>query len=159
MVPGDGESAGFTIRPASPEDAPFLADCWRAMLDELEMAPGGLLPEWRTRLTDFFAAGMVSRSQGWFLAVSPERRLVGAAGALIGETTLIHIRPVATIAGVYVQPDFRRHGVARDLTVNAVAWARERGCSLVRLTASRDGEPLYRSLGFRPREEMVLRLE
>ena len=143
---------------AGAHEAPFLADCWRAMLDELEMVPGGFEPNWRDRLSRFFAIGIEGGSQGWFVAREPDGAPFASAGALIGETSLIQLHPIATIGGVYVQPGFRRQGVARRLTEAAIGWARERGCMLVRLSASEPAEALYRDLGFVAGRELVLRL-
>src|SRR5579863_5761766 len=97
---------------AGPDQAPFLADCWKAMMDELGMAPGGLVSEWRESLTGYFAAGIAAGSQGWFVAQSPDGTLFGSAGALIGETSLIYLQPWATLAGVFVRPEHRRRGAA-----------------------------------------------
>ncbi|HKE36356.1 MAG TPA: GNAT family N-acetyltransferase, partial [Candidatus Baltobacteraceae bacterium] len=145
------DSAGVT-------EAPFLADCWKAMLEELCMAPGGFVPDWRERLTGFFAAGMEGGYHGWFVARDPGGTPFASAGALIAETSMIQLARIATIAGVYVQPAYRRRGVARELTEAAIAWARGRSCTLVRLSASEPAETLYRDLGFTPGREMVLRL-
>ena len=148
----------FTIRPAEAGDALFLADGWRAMIDELDMAPAGFVAGWRERLAAFFASGLAAGAHGWFVARSPDGSPVGCAGAMIGETTLLQVEPTATIAGVYVAPTFRRRGVARSLTEAATAWARRRGCRQVRLMASPQAEPLYRSLGFTEGRELILTL-
>ncbi|MBV8434017.1 MAG: GNAT family N-acetyltransferase, partial [Candidatus Eremiobacteraeota bacterium] len=58
-----------------------------------------------------------------------------------------------------VSPAHRRKGLARRLTEAAIAWAREHGCTLVRLSASEPAETLYRSLGFTRGRELVLRLD
>ena len=128
------------------------------MMDELSMAPGGLVPDWHDRLTAYFAAGIVSGTQGWFVARAADGTLFGSAGALVGETSLIYQYPLATLAGVYVRPEYRRRGAARALTAAAVDWARGRGCAAVRLIASEQAEPLYRGLGFTDGRELVLRL-
>ena len=148
---------GFEIRPALSADAPFLAGCWRAMLDELEMARAGLVPDWRERLERAFAAGMAEERHGWFVAQAPEGP-VGCAGVFFTETGLVQLDRIATIAGVYVAPASRRGGIARELTRRAIAWAKERGCVTVRLTAAERAEPLYRSLGFQDGRELVLKL-
>ncbi|HEY1976622.1 MAG TPA: GNAT family N-acetyltransferase [Candidatus Baltobacteraceae bacterium] len=143
---------------ARADEAPFLADCWKAMLDELSMAPGGFVPDWRERLTRFFAEGMADGRHGWFVARDRDGAPFASAGALIAETSVIQARPMATIAGVYVRPAYRRRGVARELTEAAIAWARARHCTLVRLSASEPAETLYRNLGFERGRELVLRL-
>ncbi|HZY98031.1 MAG TPA: GNAT family N-acetyltransferase [Candidatus Baltobacteraceae bacterium] len=143
---------------ASVPEAPFLADCWKAMLEELSMAPGGFVPDWRERLARFFAAGMKGGYHGWFVARDPDGTPFASAGALIAETSMIQVQRMATIAGVYVQPAHRRRGIARELTEAAIAWARRRSCTLVRLSASQPAEALYRDLGFTAGREMVLRL-
>lgn len=146
------------VDPAGPEQAPFIADCWKGMMDELGMAPGGLVPDWRDRLSGYFASGIAAGSQGWFVARSSDGTLFGSAGALIGETSLIYLRPWATLAGVFVRPEYRRRGTARALTEAAIGWARRRGCAAVRLIASEQAENLYRELGFTNGRELVLRL-
>jgi ribosomal protein S18 acetylase RimI-like enzyme len=144
---------------ARPEEAPFLAECWRAMLDELAMAPGGFVEDWRERLAAFFAAGMADGSQGWFVGRDPAGSPIASAGALIPETVMVMRPRLATIAGVYVLPAFRRRGLARRLTEAAIEWARAQGCTLVRLSASEPAQSLYRSLGFRPGRELILPLD
>jgi GNAT superfamily N-acetyltransferase len=88
----------------------------------------------------------------------PDGTPFASAGALIAETSMIQVQRMATIAGVYVQPAHRRRGIARELTEAAIAWARRRSCTLVRLSASQPAEALYRDLGFTAGREMVLRL-
>jgi GNAT superfamily N-acetyltransferase len=141
---------------ARPDEAPFLADCWKAMLDELGMAPGGFHAGWRERLAEFFAAGMAEGRQGWFVVRDSQGAPVACAGALIAETSMIQVQRMATVAGVYVKPQHRRQGAARRLTEACIAWARDHGCTLVRLSASEPAEALYRSMGFVPGRELVL---
>jgi GNAT superfamily N-acetyltransferase len=139
-------------------EAPFLADCWKAMLDELDMAPGGLVPDWHERLARFFADGIAEERQGWFVVRDEDGAPVACASAFISETSMIQIERIGTIGGVYVRPEHRRRGYARELTRAALDWAREHGCTLARLTAGQPAESLYRSMGFTQGRELILRL-
>lgn len=148
---------------AGPEEAPFLAHCWRAMLDELAAAPGatvprGFVPDWHERLVRFFIDGMAAGRQGWFVVRAEAGEPIACAGALILETSMVQVERIATIAGVYVDPAYRRKGLARRLTEATLQWAREHGCTLARLTAGEPAETLYRSMGFTPGRELILRL-
>jgi ribosomal protein S18 acetylase RimI-like enzyme len=61
------------------------------------------------------------------------------------------------ILNVYTEPDFRRRGLARKLTVAAMDWCRSNGIDCVILHASEEGRPLYQSLGFQATNEMRIR--
>jgi GNAT superfamily N-acetyltransferase len=150
----------YEIRAAALEDAPFCADAWRAMMEELEMAPDGFVPDWRERLTAHFAAGIRDGSQGWFVAAAAGGPAVGSAAAFLARTLTAEIQYLrrATIAGVYVAPEHRRAGLARELVTRTIQWARERGCRTVCLQASPLGERLYRSLGFEDGGELILKI-
>ena len=148
-----------TVRLAQPADAGFLAGAWHAMALESDIAPDGFVDDWRERLAACFLAGIEDGTQGWFVAFV-DGVPVGSAAALLrisafGEVA--HRRP-AVMAGVYVEPAFRRHGIARELAMRAIAWARERGCTHLSLHATAAAEPLYRALGFEDEREMVLKL-
>lgn len=145
------------VEAATPAEVPFLADCYKAMLDEAAIS-SGLRPDWRERLERYFCRGMDDGTQGWFVAREPGGSPYGCACAFLSETSVVLLRPWATLAGVYVKPEMRRRGTARALTVAAIGWARDRECGVVRLTASEPAESLYRSMGFMQGRELVLRL-
>lgn len=148
------------IRAGEPQDAAFFADTWRAMLDELALASDGVAPDWRDRLTEYFAAGIADGSQGWFVAVRDSDRL-GAAAAFLRRSVVgeIQHRRTAVLAGVYVAPACRRNGLARELVIRTIEWARRQGCTEVRLQTSAAAEHLYRSLGFKDDAGLILSLD
>jgi GNAT superfamily N-acetyltransferase len=148
------------IRPGEPGDAAFLADTWRAMLDELDLAPGGLVSDWRERLIEHFSAGIAGGSQGWLVAAAGHER-VGTAAAFMLASVLgdVQRRRTAVLAGVYVFPAYRRRGLARLLVAAALDWCRQHGCTEIRLQASEAAEPLYRTLGFEDACGLVLKIE
>ena len=70
---------------------------------------------------------------------SIEQRLPGprAGNGLVGQ-----------VYGVVTDPVHRRRGHSRAVMEGLLGWFRERGVARVDLHASREGEPLYRALGF-----------
>jgi len=64
----------------------------------------------------------------------------------------------ATILNMYVRPEFRRHGIARQLMQTMIEWCRQERFVHVSLHASKMGRPLYESLGFEATTEMRLKL-
>lgn len=153
------------IRKATPADIPAIAhhraQMFLAMgrLDDVAVEP--LMVETRAVLDE-----MMTRNEyhGW-LAVDDDdpSRVLGGAGLQrrrvlpfpTGGTGLpIADGNVAIVVNVYTEPDARRRGVARALMVAVLDWAREEELDGLVLHASKDGRPLYESLGFAPTNEM-----
>jgi aminoglycoside 6'-N-acetyltransferase I len=66
--------------------------------------------------------------------------------------------PVGFVEGVYVMPDWRRQGVARQLFAAIGDWARARGCRELASDALLDNKAsqhAHRALGFRETESVV----
>ena len=65
----------------------------------------------------------------------------------------------AYILNVFVEPEHRRKGLAKRLMALAEARARELGVCHAILHSTRQGCPLYESLGWGPTSEMAIRWE
>lgn len=66
---------------------------------------------------------------------------------------------VGYIYNVYVEPEYRRQGIARRLVQTALDHCAEKKIKRVRLHASDAGRPLYEQLGFLPTNEMIYTFE
>ena len=67
-------------------------------------------------------------------------------------------RKYGYIWGVYVEPPYRKRGIAKQLTSQAIAHLKSLNCTRVILHASPSGKPVYSSLGFSESHEMRLDL-
>ena len=56
---------------------------------------------------------------------------------------------------MFVQPDLRRQGIARDLLLRVVDDAKAHDCGAVHITASEGGMRLYRACGFTHHERFM----
>lgn len=146
------------IRPATPDDVPALAESWHAMLEESKLLLPSIDPAWPQIVAAAFTDGMRSGQSLWFVA-DDGGRVVATAAAFLTETpaVLALTGRLATIAGVYTEPAYRRRGLARRLTEAVIAACRERECAGIRLRATPAARGLYESLGFAAGDEMVLR--
>jgi aminoglycoside 6'-N-acetyltransferase I len=138
---------------------------------KLERVTGATLDEWtelREELwphetkADLERQGreLLSRDAATFLL----RDDAGAAIAM-AEATLRHdyvngcsTSPVAFLEGIYVRPEWRRRGAARQLCRAVEAWGRERGCREFASDALVDNQASHRmhaALGFEERERVV----
>jgi len=151
----------ITIRNATPEDIPALLHQRRGMYEDMgytdDAAIAKMLSTSRTYLEDAMRNGSF---RAWLAIVNQ----VPVAGAgLIINPWLSHPYDQqcrqATILNVYTDPQFRRRGIARLLMNTIIEWCREQGFAHVSLHASKDGRPLYVSLGFEPTSEMRLKLK
>jgi GNAT superfamily N-acetyltransferase len=141
------------------EFLPAFATMYVRMISECGLEGAGFVDDWERRLVAFFAAELRRGAMAFYLYKAGPR-IVGSAAVFIndGKTNQVLRDTFATIAGVFVEPAYRGRGIARTLTQSAIAWARARNCASIRLTASKDAEPLYRSLGFKDGRELVLKL-
>ena len=62
------------------------------------------------------------------------------------------------LLSMFTEKNFRRQGVARLIVKTAMEWSREHGYDRINLHSTEVGKPLYEELGFRPTNEMQLKL-
>jgi GNAT superfamily N-acetyltransferase len=138
---------------------PAFAGFYIRMIQECGLEGSGFVEGAHERLVAYFAGELERDAMGLFLMKAGDA-VVGSAAAFIndGRTNQILRDRFATIAGVFVEPEFRGRGIARALTGLTMAWAKDAGCTSIRLTASKSAEPLYRELGFEDGRELVLKL-
>ena len=83
---------------------------------------------------------------------------VASAGLMLQDWPPGPFDPVGELRGyllnVFVETEFRRRGLARQLVEACVTEARRRGIRVMSLHASDEGRPLYEKLGFRSTNEM-----
>ncbi|CAM5586649.1 GNAT family N-acetyltransferase [Streptomyces purpurascens] len=152
-----------SVRRALPEDAEEVLRLRQIMIDSLFASDpstrwhGESLPTLKTKLGEP-AADFVA-----FVVDHPERP--GALASLVAGTIDYRIGKsgdpqgkVGFVFSVATDPDARRRGYARACMQTLLEWFRTRGARRVQLTASPEAEPLYVSLGFRPKPDPLLEL-
>ena len=117
---------GLTIRPMSPADVDATADAY---------------------LRDHWGDRRVNLS---FVARHPAMRpfVAEADGEIVGTAVLCLNGRVGWIGSVWVEPGWRRRGIARALTQATMDAADDGGCRTLVLVATKEGRPLYEQLGF-----------
>ena len=133
---------GFTVRGASPEDAPAVREIVRSVLDEygLPPDPGGIDRDLEDLQAFYFARG-----GGFLVAVDDGANVVGSCGVVPIEGTTWELRKM------YLRADARGQGLGRQLLAHALEFVRGHGGKRVELeTASVLVEAigLYTKAGF-----------
>jgi ribosomal protein S18 acetylase RimI-like enzyme len=134
----------WTLRPAAPDDAAFLACLFRSTRPELAMLPDGL--------ADMLIAQQQQLQEMGYRHAFPDARtlVIEAAGAPAGKLVLDERSTHVRLVDIAVAPSYRRRGVARAVLGHLQRQAREHGRDVV-LSVARENAPalaLYRSLGF-----------
>lgn len=155
-------SADYRVRPATLADADVLVRHRVAMFTDMGVAMDV------ARLDAAFRAwlGSLMPSGGYraWLVEASDRRIVGGGGI-----TILPWPPgpsytgdrLAFVYNVYVDASYRRRGLARLIMDTIHAFCRDEGIPSVALNTSRDGLPLYQSLGYveSPNPMMFLSLQ
>ena len=149
------------IRQATPDDIPEILRQRRGMYEDMDYNDGEALSAMLSTCEPYLSTALANGSFRSWLALQKER--VVAGGAVLINPWPSHPYDLecrrATILNVYVYPDFRRKGIARQLMKTMIDWCRKDGFAAVYLHASQDGRPLYETLGFEPTSEMRLKLK
>jgi GNAT superfamily N-acetyltransferase len=94
---------------------------------------------------------------GWI--AEDGERVAGSAGLLIVDWPPHTLHPEsnerAYLLNVFVEPEFRKRGLAHSLIECCLAEARRRGIRVVTLHSSDAGRSVYEKLGFHPTSEMM----
>lgn len=132
------------------------------MFEEMGFTDAAALDAMQATAQTYFADGLRDGYyRGWFASASAGRIVAGGGIGIIPcppRPEFPYARR-AMIYNLYVQPDFRRRGVARRLMEIMITWCHQQGYPWVHLNASDFGRPLYERMGFKPTSEMGLELE
>ena len=150
-----------TLRVATPVDLDILMHHRRSMLFEMGYHDESALAAMAQTSKPFFAERLDNgRFRAW-LAENRAHQIVAGGGVLLidypsGARDPSTIRPV--IVNVYTEPAYRRLGIARRLMETMIDWCRSNRFAYVELHASDVGRHLYEHLGFKPTNQMRLKL-
>jgi GNAT superfamily N-acetyltransferase len=148
----------FSIRTATLADAALITAHRRAMFasmpnpnDEVLEAMSRAFEPWvRERIGD-------GRYLGWI--AEENLRVAGSAGLLIVDWPPHPFHPDAHQRGyllnVFVEPEFRKRGLAHELVQKCLAEAHARSIRVVTLHSSDAGRPVYEKFGFHATSEMM----
>jgi ribosomal protein S18 acetylase RimI-like enzyme len=153
------------VRAASADDIPFLAHHRAAMFRDM----GKLAPHQEDALRDATASYLRDALEtgeyvGWVALVAGTKSVIGGAGAQIRSilprprpgSDHLELGPEAIVLNVYVEPAWRRRGVADALMRAVLEGLAARGIRRIVLHASDEGRRLYERLGFVATNEMRL---
>jgi len=149
-----------TYRRLAVAEIPIAREMRAKMIREMEgKDPDVTHPTWRRRYEDFYASRYADDRAALFLAEIDGAPVgVAAVYLMTNHRSEIFGYRSAYVSNVWVEPAWRRRGIASQLTRQTVKWARGRGCEVVRLRSSKAGRAVYAGLGFVTSEEMELRL-
>jgi GNAT superfamily N-acetyltransferase len=153
-------SHDITIREATPNDVAEILRHRRGMYEDMDYKDARALAAMVSATEPYLSEALPNGSFRAWLA-SAGGRVVGGGGIVISPWPShpygLECRK-ATILNLYVYPDYRRRGIARQLMKIMIEWCRNEGFASVSLHASKHGRPLYEKLGFEPTNEMRLKL-
>ena len=151
----------ITLRPATLSDVPEILRQRCGMYQDMGPTDAPGLAAMVESSEAYLRSALADNSIRAWLAITSDGRAAG--GGMVSITPRLS-RPYfpqcrdASILNVYVYPAFRRRGIARRLMQVMIEWCRAEGFPHVSLHASKDGRPLYESLGFEPSSELRLKL-
>lgn len=139
----------YTIRPATFADADALVRHRLGMFTDMGVPfdAAALAPAFRAWLAETMPAGVY---RAWLADSASGDIAAGAGITVVPWPPGPHYagRRLAFVYNVYTEAAHRRRGLARRLMDAIHAWCRANGVTSMALNASRDGMPLYRSMGY-----------
>jgi GNAT superfamily N-acetyltransferase len=150
-----------TYRELAQSDIPIAQELRALMIREMDGGrdPDVIQPGWRDRYTEFYSSRMVHDRAALFLAEHDAKPIgVAAVYLMVNHRSEIFGFQSAYVSNVWVEPEWRRRGIASKLMGMTVDWAKNKGCEVVRLRSSKMGRAVYAGLGFVASDEMEFRL-
>ncbi|ARV63136.1 GNAT family N-acetyltransferase [Nostocales cyanobacterium HT-58-2] len=152
----------ITIREATPQEDSLIAEHFYQMWRDIGAFDDDINPNWLEITLQFIEQARRDLFYKAFVA-EIDSVVVGSASCqlyvgLYPDVLMPQYRKYGYIWGVYVEPSYRRQGIAKQLTSMAVNHLKAVGCTRVHLNASPLGKPVYESLGFSSGNAMQLDL-
>lgn len=149
----------LTIREAIKQDEPIIAEHLYQIAVELGFPSSSIRQDWLEKTIRFIDYARCELRYKGFV-VEQDNKIIGSASCQI-----LELYPMVSeqyqkgyIWGVYVEPSYRRQGIATELMQEAMTYLKEIGCTKAVLHASDQGKLLYSGLGCVESNEMVISL-
>jgi GNAT superfamily N-acetyltransferase len=150
----------ITIREAAPNESAIILHHRRSMFRDMGEGTVEELDRMVEVARPWLARALADGSYHHWLAQDSSGRVAGGGGVLLGPWPANPKDPCterAVILNVYTEPEFRNRGIARQIMLTILAWAKQQGLHSINLHASDEGRPSYEKLGFEATNEMRLR--
>jgi ribosomal protein S18 acetylase RimI-like enzyme len=145
-------------RAATVIDAALITQHRKAMFASMGSAEEPVLNE-MSRNFEPWVARMLAEGKYFGWITNDAARPVASAGLLILDWAPHYLDPAGEFRGyllnVFVEAEYRKRGLARNLIDICMADARRRGIRVVALHASATGKSLYEKMGFSTTNEML----
>lgn len=140
------------LRSATAADDALIATHFYQMWRDNDVPAEAIVPNWLAEIQQYLNEARRSLGYQAFIA-EVNGRAVGSVGCqrfagLYPNILKAVYRQDGYIWGVYVEPDSRHQGIARQLTNRAIAHLQSIGCTQAVLNASPAGRPVYSRMGF-----------
>jgi ribosomal protein S18 acetylase RimI-like enzyme len=152
----------LTLRAGTPADDELIAQHFYAMWQDLGVSDDNLQPDWVAICLKFVDQARRNLRYQSFVA-EVEGAIAGSVSGqifsgLYPAVLAPHHRQYGYIWGLYVEPAYRRQGIATQLTQQMVTYLKSVGCTKVVLNAAPKARSLYATLGFADSNLMELNL-
>jgi ribosomal protein S18 acetylase RimI-like enzyme len=154
-----GGAANVTVRRATHRDLDAIVTLRIELLREYPDHPvyGSLRPDAEARARPLFAAQLESSAEAIFLAEANDVAIGVLRCVESSASPLLFPERYCYVSSAYVRAAYRRQGVLHDLFEQAVAWARARGLTQMRLHnvgTREDSASTWDALGFEVVEQV-----
>ncbi len=152
----------ITVRESTLEEDSLIAQHFYQMWKDNDVPDEAINPNWLNKTLNFIKDARTNLDYQGFVA-EIDHRIVGSASCqifagLYANVLQTNYRKYGYIWGVYVEPPYRRQGIATQLTLSTINHLKAIACTKVILNASTSGKPIYESLGFTQSNTMQLDL-
>lgn len=149
------------IRLATVDDVTDITRQRHEMFVDMETAPDDdpLLIRHDAAFAEWLHARLPAGQYVGWVAENERSSTVGGAGLWIMDMPPHPLDPTSRrglVMNVYVEPAYRRRGLARQMVTTLLDWSREHDVRILTLNASDEGRSLYESLGFKNGNDMTL---
>ena len=152
----------ITIREATSDDSAVILHQRRSMFRDMSEGTVAELDGMVEVARPWLARAQADGSYRHWLALDSAGRVAGGGGVLLCSWPANPKDPCtqrAVILNVYTEHEFRKQGIARQIMLTIMAWAKDHGFRAVNLHASPEGRHLYEKLGLEATNEMRLKFD
>ncbi|GAB4382680.1 MAG: hypothetical protein Kow00121_43290 [Elainellaceae cyanobacterium] len=148
------------VREATPQEDGLIAEHFYQMWQDNGVPTEAIQPDWRDITLQFIEQARQCLKYQAFVAIV-EGGIIGSSSCQLHAGLYPDIlqpgyRQYGYVWGVFVEPSYRKQGIASQLTQQTIDYLKSIGCTRVILNASPFGKPVYDRLGFVPGNVMQL---